>query len=359
MKFTKHQQDIISKIISGEVYDIKSYLNFYQKCHIEQYDMNSLRAAFEKSENDKEYKVIKEGCSLYTSVPMETAMGRMSFPQRRLKIPENEYEMKRAIFIDKAPHLHYTYENREFEFDFCAGISIADDFGDVVDFITLWSYLKREALILEVNEVIDTPDIGLFFEKVSADRAPEKEKVTVEIDDMPIALLPALDIDVDVLEEAPKRFAHEYSDSTWSINEEHLLICHDFLGKRIIPTSLLWTFANKNYRTNDQIAQDNNFRIAIVALIVSVLSIAFGVFSPWLQPTQPEITTISKQLSTISNQLLEIRTQLLSQGEKEDNYLDNVLHGIDDLKNEIERQSVVSSISDNTDKDRIGKDSTP
>lgn len=359
MKFTKHQQDIISKIISGEIYDIKSYLNFYQKCHIEQYDMSSLRAAFEKSENNREYKVIKEGCSLYTSFPMQTTIGRAFFPQRRLKIPENEYEMKRAIFIDKAPHLHYTYEDKEFEFDFCAGISIADDFGDVVDFITLWSYLKQEALILEVNEVINAADIGLFFEKVSADQAPKKEKVTVEIDGMPIAPLPTLHIDVDVLEEAPKRFAHEYSDSTWSINEEHLLICHDFLGKRIIPTSLLRTFANKKYRTNEQIAQDNNFRIAIVALIVSVLSVAFGIFSPWIQPVQPEITAISKQLSTISNQLSEIKTQLLSQNEKKETYLDDVLNGIDNLKNEIERQSAVSDTSDNTDKDKSGKDSTP
>lgn len=357
MKFTKHQQDIISKIISGEIYDIKSYLNVYQKCHTEQYDMNSLRAAFEESENSREYKVIKEGFSLYTTVPMQTAMGRVPLPQRRLKIPENEYEMKRAIFIDKAPHFHYTYESNEFEFDFCAGTSIANDFSDVVGFIALWSYLKQEALILEVNEAISAADIGLFFEKVSADQAPEKEKVTVEIDSMPVAQLTALDIDFDVLAEAPKHFAHEYSDITWRINEEHLLICHDFLGKRIIPTSLLWTFANKNYRTNEQIAQDNNFRIAIVALIVSVLSIAFGIFSPWVQPAQPEITAISKQLSIISNQLSEIKTELLSKSEKKETYLDDVLNEINNLKNEIERQSATSDTSDNADK--TGGNSTP
>lgn len=321
--------------------------------------MNSLRVAFEKSENNKEYKVIREGCSLYTSVPAQIAMGKMFIPQRRLKIPENEYEMKKAIFIDKAPHLHYTYEDKEFEFDFCAGISIANDFGDVVDFITLWSYLKQEALILEVNEVIDTVDIGLFFEKVSANQAAEKEKVTVEIDGMPMAPLPTPDIDVNVLAEAPKRFAHEYSDSTWNINEEHLLICHDFLGKRIIPTSLLRAFANKKYRTNEQIAQDSNYRIAIIALIVSVLSIAFGIFSPWIQPAQLEITAISKQLSTISNQLSEIKDHLLSQNKKTETYLDDVLNGIDDLKNEIERQSTALDTSDSTDKEKSGKDSTP
>ena len=95
MKFTKHQKEIVKKIISGEVFDIQSYLRVFNKSHIEKYDMESLKSAFSESEEGKSYKVIKDGYSLFTNGPVQTIMGTpYSLPQMRTHIPEEEYELK-------------------------------------------------------------------------------------------------------------------------------------------------------------------------------------------------------------------------------------------------------------------------
>ena len=42
MKLTKHQKEIVDKIISGEISDLPSYLRVFSKAHNRQYDPNSL-----------------------------------------------------------------------------------------------------------------------------------------------------------------------------------------------------------------------------------------------------------------------------------------------------------------------------
>ncbi len=61
MKLSRHQKEIIKKIIAGEVYDIQSYLHVFSKCHTEKYDITALRKAYESAEEGKTYKVLKEG----------------------------------------------------------------------------------------------------------------------------------------------------------------------------------------------------------------------------------------------------------------------------------------------------------
>lgn len=235
MKLSKHQKVIIEKIINGDVFDLQSYLQVFDKCHIEKYDMVALRKSFDESEKGKEYKVIKEGYSIFTPTTTQTTFGLpLTSNLPRLNIPENEYELKTASFIPAAPTKKYKYEDTEYELDFCTGVSIISNFDEVIDFLTLWSYLKQEALILEVNKPIDTADIGLFFESVSSQPLTAEPEINMEIDGKPIEWSNIC----DVLLEAPRRFAHQYSDKTWVINEEHLLMCKDFLGKKLFAQVL-------------------------------------------------------------------------------------------------------------------------
>ena len=66
MKLSKHQKEIVKKIISEDVYDIPSYLRVFNKGKIASYDIVALRRKFNEDEQNKQYKVMKEGFSLYT-----------------------------------------------------------------------------------------------------------------------------------------------------------------------------------------------------------------------------------------------------------------------------------------------------
>ena len=51
MKLTLHQEKIIEAIIDGDVYDITSYLAFFNKAHHQQYDLDEINSVFEKCED--------------------------------------------------------------------------------------------------------------------------------------------------------------------------------------------------------------------------------------------------------------------------------------------------------------------
>lgn len=334
MKLSKHQKEIIKKIISNEVFDIKSYLQCFNKQRIEKYDLVALKKLFDKTENNKKYKVIKEGFSIYDSKNTITGIGTLSIPLPRANIPEEEYELKPAKFIDNAPPIRYTYNSTEYEFDFIKGVNVIKNFEEVLDFLTLWNYLKQENLILEVNEPLSQDDIGMFFEPIHTD--PSTTKIEIKSDYVAIRS----PFTTDVLSETPKHFAHEYSDITWKINDSNLIMCNDFLGKKIIRTSALITFAKKNFKTNEQISQNNNFRIALIALVLSVISIIMGNVVPLFQK-QP-----TEYMDNIVQQLSEIRIELedLTEAKTADQKADKDLKKIIETLEEIEQSINASAI---------------
>lgn len=83
MKLNRHQKEIISKILSKDIYDITSYLNCFNLCHIEKYDMEKLEKEFLKFENGKQYKVMKDGHSTKKIVNKTVNAGTlpMTLPQ--------------------------------------------------------------------------------------------------------------------------------------------------------------------------------------------------------------------------------------------------------------------------------------
>lgn len=333
MKFSKHQKEIIQRIIDGEVFDIQSYLHAFNKSHIEKYDMTALKAAFELSEDGKTYKVLKEGYSLFTNGPVQTIMGTSySLPQMRIHIPEEEYELKPAVFNEEIPHINYTYNEKEYEFDFRIGVSVITNFDDVLDFLTLWYYLKQEGLILEVSEPLRSADIGLFFKKFNLKTPPQKPEIKIEYDGKPLTPI----ITCDVKSKPPERFAYEYSTSTWKVDEDNLLICKDYLGKRIVRTSALITFAKKKFKTREQVAQDNNYRVALIALAISVLSIIMSNIVPLFQKQPSDyLSDMSQQLSTIDLQLSSITETLFENPNITETDIANIISNLEKVEDAI------------------------
>ena len=330
MKLSKHQKEIVFKIINGEVYDIQSYLLTFNKCHLEKYDMEALKSAFELSEKDTLYKVIKDGYSLFTTGRTETLMGTtISFPQMRLHIPENEYELKPATFVDSAPTIKCTYDEKEYEFDFCKGVDVISCFDDVLEFLTLWYYLKQEGLVLEVNKPLLDTDIGLFFKKIDKEVRHKKPEIEITYEGKP--LTPPHTCDVE--SKPPQRFAYEYSTLTWELDQENLLICKDYLGKKIVRTSALITYANKKFKTNEQVSQDNNFRVALIALFISVLSIVMSNIIPLFQKQPSDyLEDISRQLVVIESHLSNLEESLQNQSDSMESEVEDILRAIENIE---------------------------
>ena len=333
MKLSRHQKEIIKKIIAGEVYDIQSYLHVFSKCHTEKYDMTALRKAYESAEEGKTYKVLKEGYSLLTSGPAQTLMGATyHLPQMRLHIPEEEYELKPSLFIESAPRIKYVYDEKEYEFDFIKGVDVISSFDEVLEFLTLWSYLSQENLILEVSKPIHEIDVGMFFEKVILDTPQKKPEIKIEIDGIPLKSVNAC----DVLSKAPERFAYEYSNVTWKINEENLLVCKEFLGKKIVRTSLLISFFKKKFKTKEQVAQDSNYRVALIALIISVISIIMSNVVPLFQKQPADyLDDISQQLTAIEIQLTDVGSTLSNGNDTTETNIANILTTLQEIENSV------------------------
>ena len=332
MKLSKKQKEIVSKIISCEVYDISTYLKVFHNHHTEKYDIEVLRKKYELDEADKTYKVIKKGFSLWTTSRVDGIIP-MNLPTPRIAIPENEYEHQKAKFIKETPKIAYENDGKKYEYDFSEGVEVISNFDDLIDFLTLWNYLRQESLILELDRQISKEDIAFFFQRVPKNKDVEKPKIKIEIDSRPFELKEGFSL--DVLEKAPLRYAHDYSDITWIVNEEHLLMCHDFLDKKIVVTPALRTYAQKNFKTKEKISQQINLWIAIIALAVSVISVVIGNIMPLFQSknTDDYLVSINQQLDSIENALTNHTDEITANFEEIKQAIDDLEVLIQDSKN--------------------------
>lgn len=48
MKLTKHQEQIVDKIVEGKICDITTYLKEFDKCHVQKYDIQEIKKLLKK-----------------------------------------------------------------------------------------------------------------------------------------------------------------------------------------------------------------------------------------------------------------------------------------------------------------------
>ena len=341
VNLNRHQKEIISKILSKDIYDITSYLNYFNLWHVEKYDMEKLEKEFLKSENGKQYKVMKEGHSTTKVVnkTINTPMAPMSFPQvfPRTDISDDEWEYKEAKFVPHTKPIEYEFEEEKFTFDFDTGVNIINDFNNLIDFFTLWNYLKQ----------ISATDIGLFFEPTTLHKK-EKGSIIIKRDyvelpkDSKIGEL--LDkFPNDIFDRVPTHTAIEFTDKTWKINEENLTMSKEFIGKKFIPSSSLRIYSKRGYKTKEEIAQRNNLIVAWIAVIISIISI---LASSLLDKTPKQLNSITEQLEeikSITNQIenediqkiktsIENIEEMVDTLSTDDNTLDEIKEEIIEIK---------------------------
>lgn len=327
MKLTMHERKIVSRINKGEIWDIPSYLLSFRKGRDQAYDMDAIRSKFADDENGKKYKVMRDGKSLLTTThsAMEIMGHTLYTPLPILRnesdIADDEWTLREAELDDKIPPSTFNYKEQEFIIDFQEGAFVADDFKDILNFIRLWSYLRRENLIFEVDKPISKDEISMLYETVPCRRKRPSAQIKVEWDGRPIKdeevaiLTPVRSIHQTV----PTRHAEEFMDTDWKINEDHLTMCREFLGKKMYPTEASHNYAANNYRTPDEVHRNLNSIVAVAALLISVLSFFYGLLQP-SNTYQPVLDNLTQQISEIRGTLDNISTNQPSADEVEKIY---------------------------------------
>lgn len=309
MKLTSHQKEIVDAIIDKKVWDIPSYLEHFGKLHQCQYDFDGLRTIFEQSENGRTYRFRKGNDAYYYTdtidrdgnicntrrVPNSTTYEFVDYP---MTVPV------KACLNKKVNIEWYEEGNTKFSFDFLKeSYPVADSFDDIIDFITLWSYLKREALILEVDKPISKKDISIFFElkdqKIDPNTNPFWSRhyaiSSGETEEEPVESECYL---------LPEKEAKYYIAQAWKLNEENIVTCSEFIGKKIIPSSELRVYQQKKFKTVEQIANGRNLLVAWVAVFISVISILIGNIWPLVKPQEPNyLSIISEQIAFIDESI--------------------------------------------------------
>lgn len=315
MKLTRHERKVVSKINTGEIYDIPSYLRSFGKGREQTYDMGVIRSKFADDENGKKYKVLKDGHSLFvTTYSSQEFMGHQLNVPRLLSRPESnitddEWTLCEAKLNENIPPSRFTYDEREFCVDFQRGAFVADNFNDILTFIRLWAYLRHENLVFEVSKPVSQDEISMLYEEVpcSSKRLPIGEEIKLakhsDKDEDAETLVPVKSI----YQTIPTRNATEFMDKKWEINEDHLMMCREFLGKKMYPTGASHNFAANNYCTSEEMHRGLNTVVAVVALLISVLSFSFGLLYP-NNVYQHALDNLTQQLTGIQETLDSINT---------------------------------------------------
>lgn len=321
MKLSSHERKIVSKINAGEVFDIPSYLHVFDKGRNRSYDMNAIEHKFNDSENGKKYKVMKDGNSLYTPIeaPFSGIMGKpihtkMLFPRSKTNIADDEWTLCGAKLVGDIPPLTYTYKGQEFTIDFQKGAFVADNFKDILTFIRLWSYMQREALVFDVSKPVSNEEISMLCELIPCSEKSKPAEINIEFNscanDSGKDLAKYTPV-TDIHQTVPTRCVEEFIDAEWKLNEDHLLMCRDFLGKRMYPTAASHRYAANHYRTPEEVHRGINTIVAVVALLISVISFSISLLYP-SNTYQPVLDNLTQQLFEIQIVLDDINTDQIS-----------------------------------------------
>lgn len=107
------------------------------------------------------------------------------------------------------------------------------------------------------------------------------------------------------------------------------------------------TFSKKNFKTKEQVAQDSNYRIALIALIISVLSIIMSNIVPVFQKQPVDyLDNVTQQLSNIDSQLSEIKEILVDNNDIMETNVKGILTSIEIIASAFNDQAISADIEE-------------
>ena len=280
MKFSKHQKEILKKINEGKVFNITSYLETFNLRNFIKYDMNEVNTLFQNDPLPKKFYYPN-------NIP----------PRPSMVISENEFykrEKEHTLSPDKYNSLninlsytcgiqHKTLDGLTFTLDFYKGVYVSTCFDKIIEFLSLWQYLKSEMLILDAPYDPGNEDIGIFFSKTSSYPMDYLKNWQERIKD------------IDFVN-------HTYSDQhylsgyKYIFSDEYFNICKEFWNRRIYKTAKLSLFIQKRFQTTEENMQNN-------ALVAAWLAILVAVILPFLPIGNNDLKYIEDKIEQIESQL--------------------------------------------------------
>lgn len=219
--------------------------------------------------------------------------------------------------ISVAAKLEYTDNIKKVTFDNCCyeydlwdekGFNIAIDYDEIVGFISLWEYLKRELDVFETEKEVSKSEIELFFRKYekmtnmsnkTSNYIPIVEEETLRMIDDKLQRKVG-DVDYNAI----KRNAYDYVEEDIKIDSEQLKIFSTYLHKKILPTPSLTKYVSNRYRTEDEKATRISLIIAIVSIVISICASLFSVYATFkVDPSNDNLKIIQEKLDTIENNI--------------------------------------------------------
>ena len=308
MKLTSHQKEIVDKIISGEVFDIPSYLRTFGKGHEQQYDLNRIQATFEEHEGGKTHIFREASHNFYTDVYDSTGKVSQTLPilnQMTYPLRDTPMDSPAAAQLDnKLTPEQVHWKGKTYYLNFLAAKHlVADSFADIRDFVALWSYLSREALIFVGKKTVEEEDFSVFFEligqKVEPVAFPRWKQENVPDFETKKNGLPTLHSYM-----IPEKPTNPYITDVWKLNQENLAMCEDFVGVKMMATSELVIYQQKGYKTVEERSQRNSLWAAWAAVIVSLVAVLIGNIFPLFQKADSDyLNQISQQIASIENRI--------------------------------------------------------
>lgn len=319
MRLNKHQREIIKAIANGFVSDIYSYLSYFKKLEVLKYDIEKINELFTSEIGKQKYKVITKPEECYNSVPntINTPFGSTSFGSLRMlkplkDIPDDAWEWQSPRLINDLEPITRNYNDKEYSYDFVEGVEATISFVDIIDFITLWIYLKQESLIIEVPKEIEPHDIGIFWTKSGNINSNNEgyviKETLVDNNIKPLEKITLGDVEfaTNMYDSPPLKKMSSYATSLWEINEEYLANCKEFIGKKIVPGSRLKLFIKQGYSTTEEW----HYRIPLAISVLALLATIFFQLLPsktdeYLFDIRSSIQSIERKLDDNSLQVIE------------------------------------------------------
>lgn len=284
MKFTKHQKETIRRIYTGDIYDISSYLKYFNLRSLIKFDKEKILNRFNSDEMPKKYYCANSLKLKYSNIMPECEY--ISKLQLGEINPENysAYELNLSY---NSGIKHEVWEGSEYCIDFYDGVYIANCFDNILEFLVLWQFLLSEMLILEVPHSISAETLGLLYD--------EKTNPSFE----------TLSTNERIKRINFQNFSYDdqyYLHNIYTLSQEHCLICKEYMNKRIYPSTKLGIFIAKRFSTYEENTQNKALFVAWLAIFVSI-ALTFAPF--FQQKDNTNIESITEHLKDIESSIEE------------------------------------------------------
>ena len=253
MKLTKRQKDIVKQIKEGKIYDVESYIRHYDLGEFIKYDYEEFSRAFEEDDINKKFYYPKD---LTPNVTNVLTIETYNYKVESGKIDEKSYTVFSLELVADAGNVTVNIHDVEYHVNLYEGIYVAKSFGHILDFLTVWEYLKSEMLILELSTELKKTAIELFFEKSLMQQGELKEN----------------ELDRNINYKAHSLSDNYYIESgKYIFSREKFIICEEYLKKRIYPTPSLNLYIQNKFSTKEEAMQKSALVAAWLAIFVSII----------------------------------------------------------------------------------------